>query len=167
MTNRGVIREVNLSEAAVEAFSAIESPGLKNLFSAEGVRQLFSQAAVELPEAAVVTGSNWTASSATASPLGTLKHDRTYTVAANEVVDGKTLERIELSGDLAVESSEQTAGKSKLVDQALSGKMLFDTEAGRLVTCQSTQAFTTERPYREFKIKVVTTAETKMTISPQ
>lgn len=167
MTSRGVIREVKLSDAATEAFASIESPALKQLFSTEGITQLLAQAAVELPEAAVSTDINWTASVTTDSPLGTLKQDKTYTVAAQEEADGKTLERINLSGQLAIETSEQSPSKSKLVDQALSGTMLFDSEAGRLVSSHSTQSFTTERPYREFKIKVVTTAETTTTISPQ
>ena len=42
--------------------------------------------------------------------------------------------------------------------------MLFDLDAGRLLKAQSTQKLTTQRPYREFKIKVETTASTTTTI---
>ncbi len=165
MTARGAIRAVKLSDAATEAFAAVESPALKQLFSAEGITQLLGQAAVELPEQAVALDSNWTATLTTPSPLGTLKQSRTYTLAAPEDVDGKTLERINITGQLEIEVSEKSPSKLKLLDQELTGTMQFDVEAGRLASSQSTQKLTTERPYREFKIKVETTASTNTTIN--
>ncbi len=165
MTARGAIRAVKLSDAATEAFAAVESPALKQLFSAEGITQLLGQAAVELPEQAVALDSNWTATLTTPSPLGTLKQSRTYTLAAPEAVDVTTLERINITGQLEIEASEQSPSKLKLLDQELTGTMQFDVEAGRLASSQSTQKLTTERPYREFKIKVETTASTKTTIN--
>lgn len=165
MTARGQIRAVNLLDAAAEAFASVESPALKQLFSAEGITQLLGQAAVELPEQALAPDSNWTATFTTPSPLGTLKQSRTYTLAAPEDVDGTTLERIDIAGQLEIEPSEQTPRKLKLLDQELTGSMLFNVEAGRLASSHSTQKLTTERPYREFKIKVETTASTTTTIS--
>ncbi|MDA1050505.1 MAG: DUF6263 family protein [Planctomycetota bacterium] len=165
MTNRGAIRAVKLSDAAAKAFTSVASPALKQLFSAEGITQLLGQAAVEFPEQAVAKDSVWTATFATPSPLGTLKQSRTYTVVAPEDVDGKTLERINITGQLEFEPSEQAPRKLKLLDQELTGTMLFDANAGRLASSQSTQKLTTERPYREFKIRVETTASTTTTIS--
>jgi hypothetical protein len=166
MTNRGAIRAVKLSEVAEKAFASVESPALKQLFSTEGITQLLGQAAVELPEQAVAPDSSWVATSTTPSPLGTLKQSRTYTLAAPEDIDGKSLERINITGQLEVEASEQASRKLKLINQDLVGTMLFSAEAGRLASSQSTQKITTERPYREFKIKVETTAATTTTISP-
>lgn len=164
MTNRGAIRDVKLSDAASEAFNSVESPALKQLFSAEGISRLLSQAAVEFPEAEVATNSEWATTLVTPSALGTLKQDRTYTLTTPEDINGKTLERINLSGRLVIEAGEQAPSKSTLIDQELTGTMLFDAEAGRLVSSQSTQKLTTERPFREFRIKVQTTAETKTSI---
>lgn len=164
MTNRGAIRAVKLSEAAEQAFAAVESPTLKQLFSAEGITQLLGQAAVELPEQPIAKDSTWTSTMTTPSPLGTLKQSRTYIFAAQEDIDGKPLERINITGQLEIEASEQAPRKLKLINQELVGSMLFDSEAGRLASSQSTQKLTTERPYREFKIKVETTATTTTTI---
>jgi hypothetical protein len=165
MTARGAIRSVKLSDAATAAFASVESHALKQLFSAEGISQLLRQAAVEFPEQAVATDSSWTANFTTPSPLGALKQSRTYTLVAPEDVDGKMLERINITGQLEIEASEQSPRKLKLIDQELACTMLFNAEAGRLVSSQSTQKFTTERPYREFKIRVDTTATTTTTIS--
>ncbi|HRX79899.1 MAG TPA: DUF6263 family protein [Pirellulaceae bacterium] len=167
MSNRGAIREVKLSDAAAEAFAAIDSPALKQLFSPEGISRLLAQSAVELPEAAISVDGSWTQSSKIPSTLGTLKQDRAYTLVGQEETEGKMLERIEITGELVVEPSEQAPGSSKLVDQDLTGELLFDAGAGRLVSSQSKQKFVTERPYREFKIRVETTAETKTTLSPR
>ncbi|MEX0819273.1 MAG: DUF6263 family protein [Pirellulaceae bacterium] len=165
MTDRGAIGDVQLSQAAREAFASVESPALQQLFSTEGISQLLRQAAVELPEQAVAEGSRWTAQFATPSPLGTLKQSRDYTVAAQEEVDGKSLERIVLAGDLVIEGGKPTAKDVKLVGQELVGTMYFDAEAGHLTRFQTTQKLTIERPYREFKIQVATTANTTTTIS--
>lgn len=167
MTNRGAIRALKLSEAAAEAFASVASPALKQLFSAEGITQLLGQAAVELPERSVAKDSNWTSMVTTSSPLGTLKQSKTYTLVAPEDVDGRTLERIDITGQLEIEASEQAPRKLKLIGQELVGSMLFDAEAGRLASSRSTQILTTERPYREFKIKVETTATTTTTITPR
>lgn len=165
MTDRGAIRAVTLSETAAAAFASVEIPAMKQMFSAEGITQLLGQAAVELPEQAVAPDATWSAKFTTPSPLGTLKQARTYTLAAQEDVDGKTLQRIDITGQLEIEAREQAPSKLKLLDQELGGKLFFDATAGRLVKSQSTQKLTTERPYREFKIKVETTATTTTTIS--
>lgn len=167
MTDRGAISDVKLSDGASAAFASVDSPALKQLFSAEGISQLLRQAAVELPEQAIATDSSWVVTSTTPSPLGRLKQSRTYTLAAPENIDGNSLERINITGQLAIETSEQAPRKLKLIDQDLAGTMLFNAAAGRLASSQSTQKLTTERPYREFRIKVETTATTKTTISPQ
>ncbi len=165
MSNRGAILAVKLSDAAEKAFAAVESPALRQLFTAEGISQLLGQTAVELPEQAVAQNGTWTATFTTPSPLGTLKQNRTYTLAAHEDIDGNVLERIDITGKLDIEASEQAPSKLKLIGQELGGKLFFDAEAGRLVKSESTQKLTTERPYRELKIKVETTAETTTTIS--
>lgn len=167
MTDRGAIRAVKLSDAATEAFASVESPALKQLFTTAGISQLLGQAAVELPEQAMATGGSWTATFTTPSPLGTLKQSRTYTLVVPDDANGATQESIKIIGQLEFEASEQTAGKLKLVDQELAGAMLFDVPAGRLLKSQTTQKLTIERPYREFKIKVETTATTTTTISPR
>ncbi len=167
MTSRGAIQDVKLSDAAREAFGSVESPALRQLFSAEGITQLLMQAAVELPEQEVKADSKWAATFTTQTALGTLKQARTYTVASPESVDGKQLERINISGQLTIEDSEQAPNRSQLIDQDLTGTMLFNGEAGHLAHSQSLQKLTTQRPYREFKINVQTTAETNTAITRQ
>lgn len=165
MTERGAIADVKLSDAASAAFDAIDSPALKQIFSAEGISQLLRQTAVEFPEQAVMPQGNWSVALTTPSPLGMLKQNRTYTLTTQEAAGGNTVERMEITGQLVIEPNEQAPSKLKLVDQELVGSMTFDASAGRLVSSQSKQRLTTERPYREFKIKVETTAETTSTIS--
>ena len=111
--------------------------------------------------------SHWKAELSTQSPLGTLEQAKTYTVAAPEEIDGKTLQKIDITGQLNIKATEPSSSKLKLVDQELSGVLKFDAEAGRLVRSESKQMLITERPYREFKIRVTTTAITTTTISSQ
>ena len=165
LTERGAIREVKLSDAATEAFTSVQSPALKQLFSAAGISQLLRQTAVEFPEQAVATESSWAAESTTPSPWGVVKQARSYTVAAQEVIDGKTLERINVAGELEIASDEQAPRKMQLIEHDFTGTLYFDAEAGRLAKSESTQKLTTERPYRELKIKVETTATTETTLS--
>jgi len=165
ITGRGAIRDVKLSESTAAAFAAIDSQAFGKMFSPEGIARLLSQAAVEFPEAAIDSGGNWSATSSEPSRLGTLVQERTYTLAEPQELAGKQLERIDIAGTLEIKPSDASPSELKLLAQSLAGTMLFDLEAGRLSKSESTQKLTTERPYREFKIKVETTASTTTTIS--
>ncbi len=165
MTDRGAINEVKLSDAATTAFESVTSPAMKQLFSQEGITQLLQQAAIEFPEQNIAAGDDWQQSLSTDSPLGQLKQAKTFTFTGNEESDGQSLGRISIAGTLELEPTEQSPAKLKLVEQDLTGAMLFNANAGRLVNSDSTQTLTTERPYREFKIKVKTTAKSTVTIS--
>jgi hypothetical protein len=167
MTERGAISDVKLSDAASAAFASVDSPALKQMFSVAGISQLLRQAAVECPEQALAPGGNWSVELTTPSPLGTLKQNRTYTLIEQEVVAGNTLERINITGQLEIEPNEKAPSKLKLLDQELTGTMTFDAGAGRLLSSDSKQKLTTERPYREFKIKVETTTETTTMVGSQ
>lgn len=165
MTDRGSITEVKLSDAATTAFESISSPAMKQLFSKEGITQLLQQAAIEFPEQNIAAGDDWQQSLSTDSPLGKLNQAKTFTLTGKAESDMQSLEHISIAGTLKLEPTEQSPAKLKLVEQDLIGSMSFDVNAGRLVSSDSTQTLTTERPYREFKIKVKTTAKSTVAIT--
>lgn len=158
MTNRGVIREVTLPDETSESLKAIDSATIKQLFSAEGITKILRQSAIELPEAAVDAGATWEFESETKTPLGLLKQNHTYKLAGKE----ESIDKITIDTQLELRESP---AKLKLLDQISRGTLLFDSELGRVVRSESIQELTTERPYREFKIKVVTTSTSAMTIT--
>lgn len=160
MTNRGVIREVTLPDETIEAMKGIDSETIKQLFSANGIAKVLRQSAVELPEAAIESGATWEVESQSKTPLGLLKQTQTYKFAGRE----DSAEKITVDTQLNLVDSP---AKLKLLDQASSGTLLFDSEVGRVVRSEATQMLTTERPYREFKINVVTTSTSVMTIDSQ
>lgn len=167
MDHRGAIRDVQLSEAAAKALESTDSAKLKQLFSAEGISRILSESAVEFPEGAVNAGDSWEANSETKSPLGLIKQLHTYTFAGAEDVDGTSLDKVTLKSVLEIAKDKNVPSKLKLLQQERTGKLLFDSEAGRMVRSESTQKLTTERPYRDLKIKVVTTSSSVMTIEPE
>lgn len=158
VTPRGTIREVKVPDETTAALEDVDSATIKQLFSVEGITRILRQSAVELPEEAVSEGDSWQKNAATKTPLGVLHQTRTYAVAAGE----ESVEKIVVDTELKLEKS---AAKMKLLDQAGSGTVLFDSEMGRITRSELTQEFTTERPYREFLIKVVTKSTSVMIIT--
>ena len=157
MTARGAIRDVTLPAETAAALQEIDTASIKQLFSAEGITTILRQSAVELPEQAVDAGDMWEVASETKTPLGLLKQTQTYKLVGQ--VD--SAKKITVSAELELVDA---TNKLELLDQSGSGTLLFDSELGRIVRSEATQKLTTERPYREFKIKVVTTSTSVMTI---
>ena len=85
------------------------------------------------------------------------------------------LTQIELAGTLApqIDAAAATpapaaAGKKPplvLKSSELTGKLLFDAEAGRLVSAEQQQTLATQRPYRETTIDVKLTSTQTSTLS--
>lgn len=157
MTDRGSIREVTLPDETAEALDEVDSETAKQLFSVDSITKILRQSVVELPEAEVSKGKTWKTESQSKTPLGLLTQNRIY-----ELMDtGDSVAKITVDSRLKLGES---AAKVKLLDQEGSGTVSFDAQLGRLVKNEATQKLTTERPYREFKIKVVTTSSSVMTI---
>lgn len=164
MTDRGAIREVVVPDATAQALEQTASATVKQLLTADGVAKILRQAAVELPANSVSPGDTWTAESPVDTPLGLFKLRHTYVLGDTEEVDGRSLEQITVTTEMPLSDVAGGSGP-KIVGHQQQGTILFDVQAGRMSRSDSRQKLSTERPYREFTIKVETNSASVTTLS--
>lgn len=176
---RGEVQSARPVGEAAEKLLAESGAGESGVFSAAAVRTLLKQPLAVLPAEPVAEGGTWTSTSELAASLGRFTQTLTYTLAAPVEQEGRTLAQIELAGALAPQiaagrvdtPAPATAAGNKpplvLKSHELTGKMLFDADAGRLVSAEQQQMLATERPYRETTITVRLTSRQTATLSPR
>lgn len=160
MDQRGTVVSTELAGETAEKLKNAD-PAIKQLLSAEGIRQMLGQAAAPLPEQSVSEGDKWQREQKVQTPLGLIHQVTTYTAAGKTDVAGKAVEKIDIAATFKVEKAHP---KSVVKEQGLSGQMLFDNEAGRLVQTQLTQTLKTEKPYRDKLVRVSAKTVTTLTV---
>lgn len=167
MTDRGAVSKVELSPEAEAALTAVKQPVLQNLLSPAGLTKLWAEAGVEFPETPLAAGTTWQSSAELESALGKLRQQREFTYAGMDVLESRELSKIVTTSTLTAAEDPEAANRnrSKLVSQQQSGVLWFDNQAGRLERSESTQELVTERPYREFRIRVRATTTSTIRLS--
>ncbi|MFT5528168.1 MAG: hypothetical protein ACI9HK_006156 [Pirellulaceae bacterium] len=161
MDQRGTVLSTELAGETAKKLERADD-AIKQLLSAEGIRQMLGQAAAPLPEQSVAKGDTWKSEKKVQTPVGLIQQVTTYTSAGSSDVDGKSLEKIEIAATLNIEKPNP---KSVVKEQSLSGEILFDNESGRLVQTTLTQTLKTEKPYRDKLVRVSAKTETTLTVS--
>lgn len=148
MTNRGEVKEVEVTPETVEAFKKLPGTGqMGGTFSKDGLINMIKQGANAFPEGPVDVGDDWSNEASIEVPqIGKLETVTKLTYAGQEVVDGKSLERVNI--DVAVKvtpkEDEEPALPMTIKDQKGSGYLLFDNAAGRLSHSNLVQNMTME-----------------------
>ncbi len=164
MTARGEIKEVKLSDEADRALAARSADGAKSFFSPDGISRVLRQAVVVLPDMPLAAGDQWETAYLLDASLGQLTQTNVYTYQGPAAREGRQLERIDVKSTLE-QPDEQPAGKTQLKELQQTGELWFDAERGRFVESRLTQALTTERVYRDMRIRVRTNSNVTMLIS--
>lgn len=163
INSRGEIQEVKLPPELTKALTGDEAKTWKSPFTKEGLEKTLRQVAVVLPEAAISKGDSWDQRRDIDSPLGRVQLNSKYTYHDSVKQDDRALEELRLTSELKFLTPPP--GGLKLVDQQTTGKLLFDAAAGRLASSQTEQKMTTERLYRDQKIRVESTSTVTATVS--
>ena len=162
MTASGKIQDVQVDEKALaDATKNASTKQLQDLFSKESITKTLQQAILELPPEAVNAGDTWTQNTITTTPLGKVKQEAKYTLVGADEETGN--QKIQVATTLTLTPS----GKSELKEHTSTGQRLFDNEAGRLTSSETSQQLVTETSYRETKILVSTKTKVKMTMRPK
>ena len=164
MNTRGELISVEVDKESKKILRSLpDSMEIRKLFTKDGISKTLSQAAIVFPEKEIAVGESWDTSDVIASPAGQVTLARKYEYSGPEEVDGATLEKITVSGQVQFEQAlESKARKPQTVtDSSQTGELLFDVDAGILVSSQLTQAIDTETPYRDTQLK----AGTKSTLN--
>jgi hypothetical protein len=144
MTNRGELMAMQLSDQGAASLQA-SGAQINETFSQEGLRALWEQAAVVLPQYAVKPGDNWQGRSQINSPAGTLLMTTKYTYRGTEQLEGRVLERIDLEITVGFGDGPNALGLDvNVADQKNCGSMYFDAVLGQFVRSEIVQQMTME-----------------------
>ncbi len=158
MSPRGEIVEVTVPETTLESLRQV--PGslrLRSLMSKAGLKDLFGQAMVVLPEADPVADQPWTSLADVDTEVGNFTRQHTYTWTENRTENGKTLADINLTTTLEPRETDKT-GDVKFISYHGNGTLTMNVTDGYFESSKTTNEMQTEKPYRE-KV-IATTAKT-------
>lgn len=102
------------------------------------IRELLSNAALPLPAKPVKVGETWNHEQS--NPGFKLK--LTYTLAGPEQVEGKELDKIDITGEMSLEKPPAQDVQVQLAKQDIQGAAHFDAKHGRLADAQISQKTT-------------------------
>lgn len=166
MNPRGDAVKVTLPDETQRVVDALpEGNQLKQLLSAKGLSNLFRLGGGQLPAGEVKPGDSWPADSETATPYGTLKQTGTFTYASAQDEATRKLAKIELASSAKLEPKADAQAKLNVQEQTLAGTLLFDVEAGHVVSSETKLASKSVRPFRDTQIQVKISSATKLDIT--
>ncbi|HEY6565532.1 MAG TPA: DUF6263 family protein, partial [Pirellulaceae bacterium] len=117
--------------------------GLREVFSADGMKAMLSQSAAVLPERPVRPGDTWQGMTETKSPVGTLVMQLDYTYRGAEQRAARSVERIDIAVTMRIADATKENGlEVSVTDQESQGTMYFDAAAGRFVESRLRQRMT-------------------------
>jgi len=141
LSARGEVLKVDVPEKMMQAMKTAGPGGqaFAGAFTEKGIKQLFEQSSVMLPEKAVAPGTTWMQKrSVETAGLGNMDIDTTYTDKGD--VPGKPgLRQIDGDVKMQIKPSENSPVSVRVVSQDNAAKFLFDTTAGHLSSSEVKQ----------------------------
>ncbi|MEO1498529.1 MAG: DUF6263 family protein [Planctomycetota bacterium] len=133
---RGEVSEVTLPDELKDAFNRV--PG--GAMSTDMVTQLTQQSMLKFPEQPLEVGDTWTETTKVSSPqMGAMQINVTYRYDGQREVDGRPVAAITPSLTMQVADPNAQAMPVTFETRASSGEILFDNEAGRLISSRIDQ----------------------------
>lgn len=163
MSPRGEVIDVKIPESTLESLR--KAPGsmrLRSLMSKTGLKDLFGQSLVVLPEEAPVEGQPWSFRADIDTGVGNFTRHNEYTWTGNRTEDGRTLAEIKLKTTLQPRDSANTTDV-KFIRFDGNGVLVMNVTDGYFESSNTTNEMQTEKPYRE---KVIATT-VKTTVEMQ
>jgi hypothetical protein len=138
---RGEVLSVNVPDKMMEAMKTAGPGGqaFAGAFTEKGIKQLFEQSSVVLPEKAVAPGTTWVQKrSVETAGLGNMDIDTTYT-DKGEVPGKPGLRMIDGAVKMQIKPGENSPVTMRVIKQDNAAKFLFNTTAGHLSSSEIKQ----------------------------
>ncbi len=178
MSPRGEVIDVVIPEETLEALRQIPgSMQVRNLMSAEGLKDLYGQAGVVLPEGELAEGESWSVESPLQTTMGDFTRSNQYTLESTSSDDGRAIARFAVettvaSGDGTPDSGSdekipdaESAGEgaerpTRLVEFSGTGTMVMNIDDGYFVSSQTSNQLKSEKDY--FDQTIVTSVNSRI-----
>lgn len=170
MDPSGKVLEVKLDEKATEALA--NNPQFKEMFGEQGMKEMFGQSMVMLPEKAVNMGETWNNSLGAKTPFGEVKLDSQYTYQGMAEHNGKQMAKIGIKGTMKIAKDEaapqqpQQQLKLDIKDSNITGTAWFDVDAGRLANSEVQQKANMTMEAGGQTLEPSITTDTKLQVQP-
>ena len=136
---RGEILDVKIQEDATQALQAI--PGIGQMITPDSLVGMVKNSLYPFPAEPVNAGDSWKSRVEHQLPqLGKMVEETNLTYVGQETVDGKPLERVNLSitTQIPQNAAKPADLKFAIKEQTTSGMLLFDQQAGHLTRVERT-----------------------------
>lgn len=167
MNNRGKVLDVTIPQ---EAFQNTQSNPLANqMFSPKMLEDMTRKFSLQLPEQAVKVGHAWSTNAEMDGPVGkvTVKNDYTYDgISQEEGQEGLDKIKLKMQMDFPGGGEDAPGTKIDVKQQNSHGYLLFDVDAGRLVSSEVQQDMKMQITFAGQNIDQTISNLTKMTLSP-
>lgn len=168
MAATGEILDVKISTDVADLLNELpNTQNLRQLFSADGLKQMMGASSVILPQPLTV-GQTWNRQSTTDTAMGAMEQTETYTYLGNKDSEqGQVAVFNVLTALKPLDSKSKQQGSSlqgKLISFSGSGNLMMDLENGFFSTSKIQNTVSTEKPYREKVIKTTVSNEIEMSM---
>lgn len=168
MAATGEILDVKISTDVADLLNELPNTrNLRQLFSADGLKQMMGASSVILPQPLTV-GQTWNRQSTTDTAMGAMEQTETYTYLGNKDSEqGQVAVFNVLTALKPLDSKSKQQGSSlqgKLISFSGSGNLMMDLENGFFSTSKIQNTVSTEKPYREKVIKTTVSNEIEMSM---
>ncbi|MCH2180693.1 MAG: DUF6263 family protein [Mariniblastus sp.] len=164
MTNRGMIESVDIPEASMESLrQAPESMRLRELFSKEGLSEMFGQAALQTPDKPVSQGEQWESRREITSEMGTFERVQAFTFQGQSA--NSELQVIKLKTEMQEKAPSETG--AKLEEFKGTGTFEYNPEEGIFTDSQVDNQMVTSKPYSDMMIETSVTSRIRLRIKRQ
>ena len=160
MSDRGEILDVVVPEETLEVLrQAPRSVRIRQLLTPEGLKEIYGQAVLVLPEESVQAGASWNSVRTFQIGRRTAKQSSEFTLVGPRRVEGqelleiKSTSQFEIADDKGPISEREQASRFEIVEQMGEGTILFDAENGLLRESSMTSQLKTLTLYRELEIE--------------
>ena len=164
INGRGVIESVEIPEATMETLrQAPASMQLRQLFTEQGLKEMFGQAALEMPADPMAAGETWETTAQISSELGTFDQVQMFTL--EEGGEESALRIITLKTELR-ETKSSPSG-ARLESFTGTGRFTYDSSKGLFTESRIDNQMVTTKPYRNMVIKTDVTSMIELTVARQ
>ncbi len=167
MTTRGEIVAVEVSQETADALKKLPGAGaMGGLFSKDGMIAMIKKSSQAFPEQPLEKGDDWTTKTEIEMPnIGAMAADTKLTYAGPEEVEGKQLEKLDVSITMAIKPKVGGQTQVNLKEQDASGVIYFDNAAGRIDHSEIVQNMTLQVMVagNNFTQEILQTISTRLT----
>jgi hypothetical protein len=130
MAPTGAVKSMTVPEGVIKAAKAM--PGFGEMFSEDGLKQLFGQSGFVLPKGVPVKGKSWQEKRELKMAIGKMTTTSTQSYQGRVKRDGKMLAAFSLAPVSKFENNADAAAPIKITQQKSKGTAYFDPSAGWL-----------------------------------